>query len=243
LLTRHSARDHGDSKVVYGKPIEACVHKKHIAVTVDDGPSQYTQRVLEEFKKYEKEDFKATFFVTGNNLCPIMDDACAENMRDALKAGRQIASHTWRHKDLNAIDTEGRHEEMDLNKDALAKALGMGGKTPTYMRPSHGTCSAESGCLEDMGKLGYHVVNWNIDTSDWMYCESGEACQTSVALFDKQFNSESEAGFIVLSHDIMEYTASVLIPHVLKRAKDAGFKVVTVGECLGDPKENWYKKW
>ncbi|KAH7041357.1 uncharacterized protein B0I36DRAFT_344968 [Microdochium trichocladiopsis] len=232
-----------DSEVAYGTLIEDCANKKQIAVTLDDGPSEYTQRVLDEFAKYAKDGFKATFFVTGNNMCPITDDRCAKIVRAALKAGHQIASHTWRHEDLDAIGTDARAEQMNLNKEALAKVLDLGGKAPTYMRPPYGTCGGESGCLKDMGDLGYHVVNWNIDTTDWMYCDSEEGCKTSVELFDSQFDSKSQTGFIVLDHDIKEYTASVLIPHILKRAKETGYKVVTVGECLNDPKENWYKKW
>lgn len=219
------------------------MREKHIAVTFDDGPSEYTRRVLWEFSKYEREGFKATFFVVGNNLCPITESPCADLLRDVLREGHQIASHTWRHKNLDAIDTVSRHEQMNLNKIALAEALHMYGKAPTYMRPPFGSCSAETGCLEDMRQLGYHVVNWNIDTSDWQHCDSEKDCQISTALFDEQFDGRSEAGYIVLSHDVKQYTPSVLLPHILQHAKDTGFKVVTVGECLGDPKENWYRKW
>ena len=125
------------------------------------------------------------------------------------------------------------------------KALNMGGKTPTYMRPPFGSCYEGSGCLSDMGKMGYHVIDWNIDSLDWMYCADEWTCAQAVATFDEQFyaGAAKKIGFNVLSHDTKEFTASVLLPHMLKRAKQAGYKVVTVGECLNDPKENWYKKW
>ncbi|KXJ88922.1 hypothetical protein Micbo1qcDRAFT_214129 [Microdochium bolleyi] len=231
------------SSVPYGELIENCADEGQIAVTLDDGPSQYTKRVLEEFSKYEKDGFKATFFVTGGNMCPITDTECTDIMRSAVKAGHQIASHTWRHEDLDAASTEGRAETMDKNKEALAKALDMDGRAPTYMRPPYGACSEGSGCLRDLGDMGYHVVNWNIDTADWQHCDEEDRCQTSVELFDAQFDGESKTGYNVLTHDIKEYTASVLIPHILRRAKEANYKVVTVGECLNDPKENWYKRW
>lgn len=199
--------------------------------------------MLEEFAKYEEDGFKATFFVTGNNICPIMGDECAETIRSVLKAGHQIASHTWHHEDLDAISKEGRAEQMNLNKDALVKAMDMDGKAPTYMRPPYGTCSESTGCLKDLGDMGYHVVNWNIDTVDWKHCATEAGCLESVALFDELFDSQSRIGYTVLTHDIKEFTPSVLLPHILRRAKEANYKVVTVGECLNDPEENWYKKW
>jgi hypothetical protein len=46
--------------------------------------------------------------------------------------------------------------------------------------------------------------------------------------------------FLVLSHDSLQYTALALVPHMLTEIKNRGYRAVTVGECLGDPSENWY---
>ena len=52
----------------------------------------------------------------------------------------------------------------------------------------------------------------------------------------------SQASHIVLSHDIHEQTAHVLVDFMLETLADYGYRAVTVGECLGDPSENWYRQ-
>jgi hypothetical protein len=50
------------------------------------------------------------------------------------------------------------------------------------------------------------------------------------------------ADFIVINHDIHEQTAYNLTAWTLDRMLALGFGTsVTVGECLGDPPENWYR--
>lgn len=47
--------------------------------------------------------------------------------------------------------------------------------------------------------------------------------------------------YLVIGHDIHNQTANVLTAYMLDRILALGYKPVTVGECLGDPKENWYR--
>lgn len=47
--------------------------------------------------------------------------------------------------------------------------------------------------------------------------------------------------FLVIAHDIQELTATRLTAFMLKTMQDKGFRGVTVGECLNDPRENWYR--
>jgi hypothetical protein len=50
------------------------------------------------------------------------------------------------------------------------------------------------------------------------------------------------ARFILIDHDIHEQTAYNLTAWTLDRMLALGFGTsVTVGECLGDPPENWYR--
>ena len=45
---------------------------------------------------------------------------------------------------------------------------------------------------------------------------------------------------LVLSHNSLLHTAESLVPHMLMEIQQRGLRAVTVGECLGDPEENWY---
>lgn len=46
---------------------------------------------------------------------------------------------------------------------------------------------------------------------------------------------------IVLSHDIREETVHELAGFMIRTAREQGFQLVTIGECLGDEKRNWYR--
>lgn len=45
----------------------------------------------------------------------------------------------------------------------------------------------------------------------------------------------------MIGHDIHNQTANVLVEYMLQGLQAKGYKAVTVGECLGDPKANWYR--
>jgi hypothetical protein len=50
-------------------------------------------------------------------------------------------------------------------------------------------------------------------------------------------------GHIFLQHDIHPLTVSEVAVQAVKLAKKKGYKLVTVGECLGQPNsKDWYRK-
>ena len=91
-----------------------------------------------------------------------------------------------------------------------------------------------------MTKLGYHVVNWNVDTKDYLN-DSPVKIQTSKNTFLDGVSTNSKShSYIELSHDTHEQTAYNLNAFMIKTLKARGYRAVPVGECLGDARENWY---
>ncbi|KAF2461186.1 hypothetical protein BDY21DRAFT_383901 [Lineolata rhizophorae] len=223
-----------------GAGIYSCTNPGVIALTYDDGPDQYTEHVLDVLAEY---DAKATFFVCGNNngKGEIDDDEYpwGDVLRRMYDEGHQIASHTWSHEDLSAVTAEMRHDQMIYNEIALVNVLGV---FPTYMRPPYSSCTAESGCESDMADLGYHVVYFDLDTDDYDNT-TPETIQNAKDNFDNSVldSSAAEDDWLVISHDIHEQTAYNLTAYMLETLLAQGFQPVTVGECLGDPAENWYR--
>ncbi len=72
-----------------------CAVQKCVALTFDDGPGPYTDRLL---KVLADNDAKATFFLIGNKVAA--DPAGARRIADA---GMEIGSHTWEHPNMTAI--------------------------------------------------------------------------------------------------------------------------------------------
>ena len=229
-------------KVAYGSSvIGSCTVPGTVALTFDDGPNIYTEELLDLLDKYNA---KATFFITGiNNAKGPIDDPSLPweplilRMR---KSGHQIASHTWSHQDLSALSREQLRDQMLRNEAALRNILG---SFPTYMRPPYSRCGPENGCLEEMGDLGYHIVLYDIDTKDYSH-DSSDQIQFSKDRFDSFLNSAkaSVKSWLVIAHDVHEQTVHNLTEHMLKRLLNDGYRPVTVGECLNDPQEFWYRK-
>lgn len=223
-----------------GDGIYNCITPGTVAITYDDGPQKaYTAHILDVLATYNA---KATFFITGNNINKGEIDTTQEFV-DVIKradaAGHQIASHTWTHLDLSAISQSDRKNQMWKNEMALRNILG---KIPTYMRPPYSSCVGQ--CETDMEDLGYHVTYFDVDTDDYEH-DDPTLIQDSKNWFKGNITkggaTAKNSQWLEIGHDIHEQTAYNLTDYMLNTLTGLGYKAVTVGECLGDPKENWYR--
>jgi hypothetical protein len=59
---------------------------------------------------------------------------------------------------------------------------------------------------------------------------------------DTRTSSPSDGDRLVIAHDIHQLTAEDLTAYMLDYLYSQGLRAVTMGECLQDPKENWYRQ-
>jgi chitin deacetylase len=188
-------------------------------------------------------DAKATFFITGVNSGKGQIDDFSRPWGSLIqrmhRSGHQIASHSWSHQDLSKVTPAQRKDEMVKNEAAIRNILG---GIPVYMRPPYSSCEDDSGCVRDMNVLGYHIVYFNIDTDDYNN-DNPNLIQRSKDIFDKAISTQDPPGqpFLAIAHDVHAQTVYNLTAHILQQTADAGYRAVTVGECLDDPKEFWYR--
>ncbi|RTE76381.1 hypothetical protein BHE90_009146 [Fusarium euwallaceae] len=214
--------------VPIGVVIHSCTQKDVIALTFDDGPFYYTESLL---NLLAEADLPATFFVNGKNWANIQD--YRSTIIRMVNEGHQVASHTYGHPNLVHLDEANVKLEMTKLEDEFIKILG---KFPIYMRPPY--LSYNTRTLKVLGELGYKVIDADIDTLDWRH-NAPHAVGQSLELFSGRLWN---GGSIVLMHDIHRSTVENLVPLVIKRLAQSGKRAVTIGECLGDPKENWYRE-
>jgi peptidoglycan/xylan/chitin deacetylase (PgdA/CDA1 family) len=218
-----------------GVIIEHCTVPGVVALTFDDGPFIYTEHVLDLLDQYGA---KATFFINGENWSRGISDFSTpwpEILRRMDDAGHQIGSHTWSHADLSAVDSEAREYQIYELERALFHVIG---KAPNYLRPPYASCS--QACLDETERLGYHVVNFDVDPKDYLHQAAGDI-GAAMDNFSRALDAQRWGNsFLVLSHDSLLHTAESLVPHMLMEIQQRGLRAVTVGECLGDPEENWY---
>ena len=181
----------------YNKPV--------IALTFDDGPSQYTENILNTLKKYK---VNATFFVIGNKV---------KNYQSVLLRclydGNEIGNHTYNHKYLPKLNEQDFLLQIEKTQEVIKKYTGY---TPTIMRPSYGAVNKKMKSLTNL-----EIVLWNIDTLDWRY-------HNVQKIADKVLEKASD-GAIVLMHDTYQKTSealNIIIPKLL----ESGYQLVTISE-------------
>nr|CAG8614787.1 14726_t:CDS:2 [Entrophospora candida] len=212
--------------------INNCVTPSTVALTFDDGPYIYTTELLATLKT---EGVNATFFMNGNNYGCIYDQANVDIVNAVKAAGHQIGSHTWSHPDLAKISIAQVTKEMTRLDDAFKKVAGF---QPKYMRPPFGSGADNAGIKKAIADVGYtKMVLWDLDPSDAI---DGTKFDDEV----KQYTNAAPppASHISLNHDIIESTVKKLVSQEIKILKDKGYtSFVTVGQCLGETEDLWYK--
>lgn len=224
----HLPRPHLGS-TPYGQVITSCTVPGTLALSFDDGPWLYTSDLLDLL---QREGVHATFFVCGRNMAEdqLTGYGHPQLLRRMVTSGHQVGTHTWTHPNLAETSQSEVFREMYLNEQALVSALGI---LPTYFRPPYLEWSAET--LDIMEELGYHVITLDVDTRDWAG-DYDAAEQNFLATLG--WGSDSK---LVLAHDIHERTVYEFAEWMIDTAKERGYKLVTVGECLGDSEDNWYR--
>ncbi|KAF7561932.1 hypothetical protein G7046_g2233 [Stylonectria norvegica] len=224
--------------VPYGQAIYHCEVYGDIALSYDDGPYTYTEDLLDLLKSYNA---KATFFVTGRNLGKgaINDPSTPwpSLIRRMITDGHQIASHTWSHQRLTTLTEAKFRNQMIFNEIAFADILGY---FPTYMRPPYSASNTTTDAW--LGDLGYHVTYFNLDTEGYLH-DSANTIQVSKDIWDTAVEGADTADtkWLQIEHDPVYQSVYNLTGHMLESLFRNGFRSVTVGECLGDPKANWYR--
>lgn len=179
--------------------------RKTIALTFDDGPSSFTNRLLDCL---EENNAKATFFLVGKEVESFPDEV---KRMEAL--GCEIGNHTYDHTDLTTLTAEEITSEIAKTDQLILDLVGHGA---TVLRPPYGAINDTVSST-----VGTPMIIWSVDTLDW---ETEDAQQT----IDNVLNA-AEDGAIILMHDIFSATvdaAETLIPRLIEE----GYELVTVHE-------------
>jgi peptidoglycan/xylan/chitin deacetylase (PgdA/CDA1 family) len=127
---------------------------KRVALTFDDGPSEWTPPLLELLAQHQA---RATFFVIGSVI-----DGREDVVRAAAEAGHELGNHTWSHPNLRLSDDERVHDELARTNERLAAVLGA---PPTRFRAPHYEVDER---VEAIGRrLGLAHTRGDVAPPDW----------------------------------------------------------------------------
>lgn len=180
-----------------------------VALTFDDGPSEYTPDFLRVLRE---KGVPATFFEIGQEM-PGREDV----MRQILAEGDEIGDHT-----MNHVEYPG----YDQIAGAAARIRAYTHFKPCLFRPPGG--AVDSGVIATAGSLGMRTITWDVDPQDWSLPGTGAIYSNIV--------SHARNGSIILMHDGGGPRSETLaaLPQVIDALRARGFGFATVSGLLGD---------
>ncbi|EAU83261.2 chitin deacetylase [Coprinopsis cinerea okayama7 len=208
-----------------GQVITQCTVPGTAALTFDDGPWWFLYDIS---KQLIAEGGKGTFFFNGGSAGCIYNADQAKRVKYAFDKGHQVASHTWSHKDLATLNWDQIHHEFWLVEEALMKITGA---YPAFVRPPYGSYND---LVKEVARVrGQAIALWDFDSNDWQQtADQINAQYTSLA-------NSRPSSVLALNHEVYQHTAHVVVPHAIRVLKNAGYRLVTLAECVGQQPYQW----
>lgn len=181
------------------------IEKKTVALTFDDGPSDYTNDILDLLDKHGA---YATFFVIGNKAL-----IYKETVMNIVAKGNEIGNHTYSHPWLTHLSVSDTIQELDKTNDLI---FDITGTKPTLFRPSYGDINIKVKKAIDM-----EIVMWNNDSNDWRY-------RSSKSIAARVIKNISD-GDIIIMHDTYKRSYEAL-KIIIPKLKEMDYQIVTVSQ-------------
>ncbi|MBO4897091.1 MAG: polysaccharide deacetylase family protein [Clostridia bacterium] len=189
----------------YDRPLNADPSKPMVALTFDDGPSLYTQSILNTLSA---NGGRATFFVVGE--CALTYPSVLQ-CEEALKM--EIGNHSYSHPKLDGMSYNNIRIQLNAADNAVYKAVG---HFTHLLRPPNGAKNTNV-----CAAAGKPIILWSLDTHDW---ETQNADMICAAVLNNV-----KDGDIILMHDDYEATAAA-VARIVPELRNRGFQLVTVSE-------------
>lgn len=181
------------------------ISKPMVALTFDDGPSIYTDEILDTLKKYNS---NASFFVLGNKI-----DAHSDTIIKMYQNGNEIGNHSYNHRWLTKLSKTEQIEQINKTQELIKKYTGF---TPIYLRPTYGSVNSSL-----RNNINLDIVLWNVDTKDWKNKDVNKIVDNAL--------KDVKDGSIILMHDTYQRTSEAVKIIVPKLIED-GYQLVTISE-------------
>jgi peptidoglycan/xylan/chitin deacetylase (PgdA/CDA1 family) len=202
----------GHVRFAHANDVVDCAQVKCVALTFDDGPTPFTDRLLGILTANKA---KATFFEIGNKVAA--NPAGAKRVADA---GMEIGNHTWEHPNMTTLPPSDVPDQLSRANDAIATATGV---TPKLWRPPGGLTDAAVN--QQAAKFGLAGILWDVIPYDWIN-DSNTAASRYLLM------TQIKPGSVVLLHDTYSSTVD-LVDQFIPVLKANNYHLVTVSQLLG----------
>lgn len=195
-------------------------NEKKVALTFDDGPDEiYTPQILDVLKEKK---VRATFFVIGKRA-----EKYSDVMNRIVSENHLAGNHTWNHPNIMKLPLDKTKEEILKTEQLLKSQYNVSDDKLKIFRSPYGSLDPER--VEFIGKMGYKIISWNVDSLDWKGLSAAEVKTNILENVTK--------GSIILQHSAggegedLSGTVKAL-PEIIEVLKKEGYKFVTIDEIL-----------
>jgi peptidoglycan/xylan/chitin deacetylase (PgdA/CDA1 family) len=196
----------------------SCTVPNTVALTFDDGPYNYHRQIADLFTNAGA---KTTFFMNGNNYGCIYDRA--SDIQYAYDRGHMVASHSWSHGNLQSFSNAQIVDSLYRTEEALSRIVGV---LPGFMRPPFGSYNDQ--VRQVSGDRNQAIALWDFDSGD----STGSSAAQSKQIYANAIN-QRPSNMLFLNHETYSSTAFDVIPYAISQLQGAGYRLVTLAECLG----------
>lgn len=202
----------GHVRFAKAEDVVDCSQVKCVALTFDDGPTPFTDRLLGILTA---NNARATFFEIGNKVA-----ANPAGAKRVVDAGMEIGNHTWEHANMTTLPPSDVSGQLSKANDAIAAATGV---TPRLWRPPGGLTNAAAN--QHAANVGLAGILWDVIPYDWIN-------DSNVAASRYMLMTQIKPGSVVLFHDTYSSTVDLVYQFIpVLKAND--YHVVTVSQLLG----------
>ena len=188
---------------------------KVIALTIDDGPSEYTDEIMEILSA---SGATASFFIIGSQV-PGHEEA----LQKLIRNGNELGNHAMHDEPSRSLSDATLADQVHSVDDMLRSAYNaVGAETPPqYFRPGSGFFNQRM--LNLLNNLNYRLVLGSVYPHDpqipfWR-------------VNARHILSMARPGAIIICHDRRSWTAPML-REVLPKLRRKGFRITTITELL-----------
>lgn len=186
------------------------VGKGEVALTIDDGPSPYTARILDVLERYH---VPVTFFFVGNRVSQWRSEVLR-----AQRDGDVIGNHSESHPLLTDLSQAEQAAQIETAKSQLEAVLG---RPVTLFRPPYGAYNDDT--EQVMAKDHLTLVLWNRDPRDW-------EAKTPAQVVDAVVKGNPSGGVFDMHENALTLAA---LPDIIAGLKKQGLRFVVLGGGSG----------
>lgn len=194
-----------------GEEADAEDYRHKVYLTFDDGPSIYTNEILDILEEY---NVKATFFVVGKE-----DEDSQNAIRRIVDEGHTLGMHSFSHRYSELYASQESFEtDFERQRSYLKELTGI---TCRYYRFPGGSSNTVSNV--DMQVLADYVESQDVTFFDWNIA-SGDGSSQSLSVDELVQNSTGDIErwhtAIILLHDSAEkHTTVEALPEIIEKVQ------------------------